>query len=197
MASSGHCGAAGYAPSVKPDHIPVSAWFLIAVAGWFLAIFGLWLQSRWLVQARRGALSADTPGWCIARGDISAVPVGLAPQAGRTDHALFGALAPDRLWFVRQHIGGGLRVFGPPLGSLQLSGSSAHYEVRVGVGAIAWVVGIGVFLLSAVVLATGGVAWMVAGTGVLLSDVVLQVRYERRNAAVVAAEVLRALPQAG
>ncbi|MBL8138959.1 MAG: hypothetical protein JNL48_20215 [Acidobacteria bacterium] len=175
----------------------MSAWFLIAVAGWFVAIFGLWLQSRWLAQARRGTLSADTPGWCIARGDISAVPVGIAPPAGRTNHALFGALAPDRLWFIRQHIGGGVRVFGPPLGSLQLSGTSAHYEVRVGVGAIAWVVGSGVFLLSAIVLATGGGAWVVAGTGVLLSAVALHVRSERRNAAVVAAEILRALPHAG
>ena len=88
-------------------------------------------------------------------------------------------------------------MFGPPLGSLQLSGTSAHYEVRVGVGAIAWVVGSGVFLLSAIVLATGGGAWVVAGTGVLLSAVALHVRSERRNAAVVAAEILRALPHAG
>lgn len=157
---------------------------------------GLLVNSRRLAQARRGILYADPEGWCIARGVIRDVPVGVAPRAGHTGHALFGVLAPDRLWFVHQQLGGGSHVFGPTLGVLRLSGDTAQYEMRVGLGAVAWVGGGALFLL-AIMLGAGGGVWVVTWAGVVLGAVVLQVRSERRNAPIVAAEIVRALQDAG
>lgn len=158
---------------------------------------GLWLQVRSLALAERGLLSADTQVWCVARGVIAASPLGLVPRPGRSSNVRFGVVAADRLWFVREQLGGGARAFGPSLGLLRLDGETAHYEVWVGLGALGWVVGVGVFLLSVTVLAAGGGAWLVANSALLLSAVALQVRSERRYAQAVAAEVLRALQTAG
>lgn len=90
-----------------------------------------------------------------------------------------------------------MHVFGPSLGLLRLRDGTALYEVRVGLGAVAMVLGMATFLLSSIVLAAGGAGWLVAGGGAMLGAVALQVRSERRKAPMVAAEVVRALHQAG
>ena len=128
---------------------------------------------------------------------VTSVPVITSLSAGRTSHALFGALPPDQVWFVREQLGGGVLVFGPPMGVLRLIGGTAQYELRLGLGSLAWVVGVALFLLSVTVVARGGSAWVVANAGLVLGAVALQVRFERRTVPMLAAEVLRALQQAG